>query len=545
MSRIVTIDGCGLSKSRPSVVRATLSSVDLDKKTKHQYVRTFFIRDDTAAVDSVLAPDASEIVASQISPTGKLLAVLREIADSSSPGQKKRLVEVWSGDRLVASEDVTSRHEGFYADGGIILSSCGFLVLTLCHIEYLSSISFSPSENKLVYTAEAKAPEFADDESLLKYRFTPPLGESYGEKKRPTIFLFDWGTSENGSTSVVQLGLEQDPSAPVAFGNPVFASENKLLAVGFEHEKNGRLLGIIYCPSRRAGIWELSLPSIEASDNILHCTITKVTPANRSCRSPRVFHRSTGASLVVYVSNAPGGPHASCVTLNVRDLDSGNERVLVDPVWDPKHSKFPGLYTTTLPAYPFLEVSGMPYIVLTSTWRSRSTAILVSLHDGSWTDLSPNDDGLFYTWTVLGTDGNDQIICTRSAPARPSELVLGKLAANEQVQWRVVAQPDLGEDRERDSSSHLQRKLACSCAQTLLTVKQRLAKLTTSVLPVPDRFPLETIVVRGENDASAPCITQVHGGPHSVSLSMFSAFVAAFALEGCRCIALSVFNPPY
>lgn len=118
-----------LLKSCPSVVRAIASTVDLEKKTNHRYVRTFFINED--AVDSTVAPDASEIVASQLSPTGKLLAVLRESADTTSPGQKKRFVEVWSGEKIVASEEVTSRHEAFYTDGQAILSSCVFGMLRL------------------------------------------------------------------------------------------------------------------------------------------------------------------------------------------------------------------------------------------------------------------------------------------------------------------------------------------------------------------------------------------------------------------------------
>ena len=63
------------------------------KKTKRQSVRTFFLND-SDSVASTLFPDAPEIVASLVSPTGKHLAVLRETTDSAS---KKRFGEVRYG----------------------------------------------------------------------------------------------------------------------------------------------------------------------------------------------------------------------------------------------------------------------------------------------------------------------------------------------------------------------------------------------------------------------------------------------------------------
>jgi acylaminoacyl-peptidase len=57
-----------------------------------------------------------EVVASTISPSGKLTAVLRE---TNSAGDKKRFVEIWDGERLEASVNVTKAHDVFYTDGEV------------------------------------------------------------------------------------------------------------------------------------------------------------------------------------------------------------------------------------------------------------------------------------------------------------------------------------------------------------------------------------------------------------------------------------------
>lgn len=68
-------------------------------------------------MSSALSPDAPEIVASLLSPTGAHLAVLREAVDPASPGGKKRFVEIWSEDTIEASAEVTRTHGAFYTDG--------------------------------------------------------------------------------------------------------------------------------------------------------------------------------------------------------------------------------------------------------------------------------------------------------------------------------------------------------------------------------------------------------------------------------------------
>lgn len=397
-----------------------------------------------------IVPDAPEIAASALSPSGKYLVVLRETSDSAAPDGKKRFVEVWADDRIKASKEVTGLHGAFYTDG-----KCGRSdrltagILNLHHVsEYLYSISFSPSESRIVYTAEAKPDDSSEMDPFAKYRFVPDFGESYSGKKSPSIFLFDWKQADK--PAAVKVTLEQPHSFPALLGHAVFCDEVTIFAVNYEYSSAGRLLGVIYCPNRPAGIWEIRLPQdVEEDDKDLRCSSSKLTSSDMACRSPRVFAGIDGRpALLIWVTNAIGGPHATCSSIHVKDLSSGKTNVLVGKVWDPKPSEFPGLYLNTLPASPFLTPSsGTPYILLSSFWRSRTTVLLISLQDGTVKDLTPDDD-LHYSWTMLGTDGKDQLICTRSAPNRPPELLLGRVDDNNDVEWQVIARPHLGDERK-------------------------------------------------------------------------------------------------
>lgn len=62
-----------------------------------------------------------DLVASVVSPSGKRRAVLREAKSGAAQG--KRFVEVWSGDILEASVDVSEKHGAFYADGKFVHES--------------------------------------------------------------------------------------------------------------------------------------------------------------------------------------------------------------------------------------------------------------------------------------------------------------------------------------------------------------------------------------------------------------------------------------
>lgn len=328
-------------------------------------------------------------------------------------------------------------------------------------IEFLSSISFSPSETKLVYVAEQKEDD-SDNENdpLAKYRFVPDLGETYGGRKKPVIFLYDW--SLEAGKAVIPLA-RTDESQDVLLGHPVFAGEDKIVALGYESSADGRILGIIYCPNRPAGVWVLALPSelSVSGKEPLKCTSSKLTGPGLASRSPRVFQQD-GRTRVVFASNPAGGPHHTCSRLQILDLETSKLTTLLDTVDDPEPGAFPGLYTASLPTYPFLQPSGFErFLIVSSVWRSRTTVLLVSISSGKVVDLTP-DTAEHWSWTVLVADGGSQVVCVRSALNRPPELVLGTVDPNSGVSWRVLAKPALSDARMSNSVLSI-RTLSIDC----------------------------------------------------------------------------------
>ena len=131
----------------------------------------------------------------------------------------------------------------------------------------------------------------------------------------------------------------------------------------------------------------------------------------------------------------------------------GESRTLLETIADPEPAAFPGLYTPSLPIYPFIA-PGQPStpaaekcIVVSSVWRHRTTVLAIGLESGKVVDLTPDTDQ-HWSWTVLATDGQSQAICTRSALNKPPELVLGHINSNLEVKWRVLGQPILSDDRK-------------------------------------------------------------------------------------------------
>lgn len=104
--------------SRDKVVQVVSSSQDHTRDAKRTTSKTFFIKSGRSdgsftAIASPAQDVSPEVVASTISPSGKLTALLRE----TNSGDKKRFVEIWEGERLEASVSVTKTHAAFYADG--------------------------------------------------------------------------------------------------------------------------------------------------------------------------------------------------------------------------------------------------------------------------------------------------------------------------------------------------------------------------------------------------------------------------------------------
>jgi hypothetical protein len=69
-----------------------------------------------------------------------------------------------------------------------------------------------------------------------------------------------------------------------------------------------------------------------------------------------------------------------------------------------------------------------------------------------------------------------------------------------------------------------------------VAVKEALGRLSATIIPIPDRYPVETIVIRSKEavERTPVCVTIPHGGPHASSVTAFTPSVVAYALEGCK-----------
>ncbi|KAI6046609.1 Alpha/Beta hydrolase protein [Pisolithus marmoratus] len=503
------------SNATTAVVRVSYSVRDHESNSKRTLSKTFTLTrpeslpDEWTLVSSTICHDASDVQASVLSPSGKRHAVLREVVDQSNSG-KKRFVEIWADSRLEASLDVTKRHGAFHTD------------------DYFKSLSFSPSETALIYTEEANPISVDDlgDDPYPSFSFNPSFGEGLYTKKRPTLYIFRWrepssdaanfeGRVPKKDLSLVSLSLTQSPVEPVVFGQASFATEAQIFATGYELTADGRNLGIKACFNRPTSIWELSLTD-QSDTNVLYCAANKIDIPGRSNRSPRIlFDDDRKPCTVVWLSNPVFGPHASTVSLYAYSLGEKLPRVLLGPE---QVVDFPGLYTDyNLVDNPFIKRPGEEgYVIAQSLWRSRTKIISITLDNGGVTDESTilgdrDDKQSLYNWNLLSSDGKGSLVCSRSTPTSPPQIVLLTIGRGLISYIQVLDEP------------------VCSAR-----LQQELEKLSPCIIPVPNRYPTESVVILSKElpkGKKPVCVTIVHGGPHATSTMTFAPSVLALALE--------------
>lgn len=301
----------------------------------------------------------------------------------------------------------------------------------------------------MLYTAEKKITDTSDP--YAKFRYVPTFGEGYGEKKTPAFFLLRWNGQSGGESTLQRISFKDQYQA--LLGQPIFSPKDPevVYATGYEYVKDGRLLGLKACTNRPSSIWEVRVPlNAPADGEVLESDgqRKRLTGTELACRSPRTVEIE-GKHTLVWLANPIGGPHASSTMIQSMALpESDSEQpasvqTLVDVVQEPDEvGGFPGLYPgVALANEPFTLLSGVPHVVLHSIWESRQVILLVSLIDGKTRNLTPLNDDL-YSWSLLQTDGEKNIICVRSTSSSPPELMLGEIE-QESVRWTVLAKPSL------------------------------------------------------------------------------------------------------
>ncbi|GAW06731.1 alpha beta-hydrolase [Lentinula edodes] len=474
------------------VVQVQFSITDNTRNVKRNVSKSIPL--DAQALNTMsVTEEIIGVVSTAYSPSGDLKVILRETGDEKD---KKRFVEVWNNNpAMLTCKDVTDVHGIFYAD------------------DFFNSLCFSPSENFIIYTAEKKKP--IEKNSFEKFSYRQPFGEGLAGKHTPVLFLFDWRATK-------LVSLEHD--APVFFGQALFgrSSEFKIYATGYETASDERLLGIKSCYNRPTGIWQLSITPAQEIQNDADswkCNVIKLTASHLSCRSPRVV-KSNGKDTLLWISQPTGGAHGATSALHsleiTSDIDPSKTQTIVDTVWEPAKDEFPGLYLSDsgLPRTTHVNWGAGDYIVTSTNWGSRFTIVLISLLDGAVKDLTPPDEKLLSWSTVLGAKG-DQFVCVRSSLTSPFELVLVKFDTDGTCSFSTIHKTSISAE-----------------------LRTRLNSLTVKIVPIPNRFPTETIVVQQSssstkhNEKIPPCITIPHGGPHGAATVTYTASVCFLALEG-------------
>jgi acylaminoacyl-peptidase len=412
-------------------VQAKFSISDQDRDEKRSITQNFTVtglETDSPLVIPGVVQDTTDVVLSKISRSGTLQAILRE-------AKEKRFVEIWKvgGATPIASLNVTDTHEGFFADGIVYYLMKSYIFAKSLTIDVYASLSFSPSENILLYVAEAKRPP-AKEDAWAHFRYRPTLGEGYKGKREPATFIFKWGGE--GPPTSERLKLPSNNGPDYLLGHVQFSSteENTIYAAAFEYMSDGRLLGLRACPNRPSKVYQLQLSGTEVEK------MTVLSSYEHSARSPKALPDG-GA---IWLGHKTGGAHAGTSTLH-RGGGGKEAETIVDVVQEPSEKGgFPGLYPGwSLPSQPF--VAGGKGIVVSSLWGSRITALHISLADGSVKDLLP--EKAQETWNVLGTDGEKRLLCSTSTPTSPAKLVLLELDdAGKVAKTVVLSEPSLPEE---------------------------------------------------------------------------------------------------
>jgi len=114
----------------------------------------------------------------------------------------------------------------------------------------------------------------------------------------------------------------------------------------------------------------------------------------------------------------------------------------------------------------------------------------------------------------LTTDQWHGFVCVKCSINEPPELVLGNTYTFSSTDWETIDKPQISQD-----------------------VKEKLASLVITVLGIPGRGPAEATYIKNTSTAKPshdvlPCITYIHGGPHSTWTQSFNAEVVTRALDG-------------
>ncbi|KAL8162770.1 hypothetical protein V2J09_014259 [Rumex salicifolius] len=468
------------------------------------------------------------------SPSGSKLLVVRN-PENDSPTK----FEIWNQSHVEMEFHVPQTvHGSVYADGfeGVSWNSEETLIAYIAEEPSLPK----PTFNNFGYKNGGSSDK---DSNSWKGQgeFEEGWGETYVNKRRPTVFVIDVNSGEVNAVK----GIKRSLSA----GQVVWAPSQGLVFVGWSSES--RKLGIKYCYNRPCALYfaQCQFGKSEANESALSlhlsttghniCNIGASTEATNivnltggisSAFFPRFSPDGKSLVFVSAKSAVDSGAHSATNSLHKMDWPSDPKGGLSQKITDvvpvvmcPKDSSFPGLYCSNFLTDPWLS-DGRSMIV-SSMWGSAQVILSVDTHSGSVTRVTPPDPK--YSWNLLALD-EDNIIAVCSSLVDFPQVKYGyspKESSGSAWSWQDVPNPAFRCSTEVHS---LVSALECSILKIPVNnISENSAQGANQ--------PFEAIFVSSKekkNDVHDPLIVVLHGGPHSAYPTAFSKPLAFLSSIG-------------
>jgi acylaminoacyl-peptidase len=571
-SAAVDLSNAHVSTTGLLTVQRSARDIDADRQRKYLYSIPIEHR-------TVLPPlEMHDSIQLRLpSPSGDIVAIFRTEEDKkngSKDTKKDAVLEVWKegGQALVRRMRLPGKQHG-----KVMMDSAGGFGMP----------AWNNAETCLVYAAERNPPEtssFFDDEpkkakggddeedggSRRVYRGgknTLNLGksETWGEKYSEQSPLVDlWLVNvETGKLGRIRNVPGYDNSTTAggyALGQPVFAPDGQSVVYTAWDAGGGpdmpKRLGLVFCLQRPCQLYQSSVSNLverlaseeedESKDEDV--PFVHLTPDYRLAFSPRFSPvDDDGKGTLVCLSSKQGfDTHMGCFALTAMDWRSGrlltdSLRTVVDAVQEPAAPDsatqtvaglpFPGLFMTQLPNSCFLTSD---CLLATSQWGSCRKVVRISLKEKNAVD-----------WIrCIDNQSSDELLCV--VPNRGG-AVINSMLPNEPASIHRIEQDELLSAHFASSvtsSSAAVAKFAPIASTRFSPLLARSSALdftmdidltnAPSVEGASSTHPIQSILLLPNKSKHhrPPLIVVPHGGPHSVSSTIYLPAVAFLCGHG-------------
>jgi hypothetical protein len=146
--------------------------------------------------------------------------------------------------------------------------------------------------------------------------------------------------------------------------------------------------------------------------------------------------------MICYLSHPFGGPHNSCAQLNIYNLGTKIESVVVPVVKTAiDYSAFPGLFVNSIDDNCWIQTNQDDYLLMSSSWRSRTVILAIGIKTKTVSNLTSK--GL-ESWSLLGCSSKGHCVALKSDVANMPQIVVAEFSSPEtELDWKLVYQPNL------------------------------------------------------------------------------------------------------